>query len=419
MGYPRIDGRRVQVEPLAERESKHHVDEIIVDPDGPLPPATSRQAAQIGTIADRVRAARSGGASVMLAYGAHLVKNGLGPVVTRMMDAGWITHLATNGAGVIHDWEYAFHGRSEEDVRAHVEQGRFGTWDETGRHTALAVLAGAVDGLGYGESMGRMIVEDGYDIPAQAELRKALADWCGRPVDDEAMPARAVDDGNMPERHVVDENVPPRAVDDEAMPDRHAVDENMPPRAVDDEAMPARADLLQTIVRHGIEPGRRAVEHPYSAHSLTGNAFRLGVPLTVHPGIGYDIVYTHPFASGAALGRGGMIDFQVFAEGVSRIDGGVFLSVGSSIMAPQVFEKSVSIANNLRRQDGLGPVRPFIAVNDLTEEDWDWNAGEPPMDDPAYYNRMGKSFSRMGGELIYVGADNRLFIPHLCRLLNG
>ena len=305
----------------------------------------------------------------MLAYGAHLVKNGLAPVVTRMMEGGWITHLATNGAGVIHDWEYAFHGRSEEDVRGHVARGRFGTWDETGRHSALAVLGGTADGLGYGESIGRMIVEDGYRIPEPATLREALADW--------------------------------------------AAD------LADDEAMPARADLLQTIVRHGIAPGRHTVKHPHKQHSLTGNAFRLGVPLTVHPGIGYDIVYTHPLAGGGAYGRGGMIDFQVFAEGVSRIDGGVFLSVGSSIMAPQVFEKSVSIANNLRRQDGLGPVRPFIAVNDLTEEDWDWNAGEPPMDDPAYYNRMGKSFSRMGGELIYVAADNRLFIPHLCRLLTS
>lgn len=369
MGYPRIDGRRVKVQPLAERESKHHIDEIRVDPDGPLLTASARQAGQIQIIADRMRAARSRGASVMLAYGAHLVKNGLAPVVTRMMEAGWITHLATNGAGVIHDWEYAFHGRSEEDVREHVARGCFGTWDETGRHTALAVLTGAADGRGYGESMGRMIMEDGYDIPAQSELREALADWAGRPGDDERMPGRA--------------------------------------------------DLLQTIVRHEIPSGRHTVEHPFKTYSLTGNAFRLGVPLTVHPGIGYDIVYTHPLASGAALGRGGMIDFQVFAEGVSRIDGGVFLSVGSSIMAPQVFEKSISIVNNLRRQDGLGPVRPFIAVNDLTEEDWDWNAGEPPMDDPAYYNRMGKSFSRMGGELIYTAADNRLFIPHLCRVLTG
>ena len=369
MSYPRIDGRRVKVAPLADRESKHHIDEIRVDPDGPLRPATPRQTAQIEEIANRIRIARSRGAAVMLAYGAHLVKNGLAPVVKRMMETGWITHLATNGAGVIHDWEYAFHGQSEEDVRAHVARGCFGTWDETGRHTALAVLAGSVDGLGYGESVGRMIAEDGYRIPDQSELQRALSDWSVHPADDETMPARA--------------------------------------------------DLLQTIMRHEIAPGRHAVEHPHKKHSLTGNAYRLGVPLTVHPGIGYDIVYTHPLASGAAYGRGGMIDFQVFAEGVARTDGGVFLSVGSSIMAPQVFEKSVSIANNLRRQDGLGPLQPFISVNDLTEEDWDWNAGEPPMDNPAYYNRMGKSFSRMGGELIYTAADNRLFIPHLCRRLTG
>ncbi len=367
MGYPRIDGRRVKVEPLADRESKHHIDDILVDPDARLLPASSRQAEHIETVADRIRTARSNSAAVMLAYGAHLVKNGLAPVVTRMMEAGWITHLATNGAGVIHDWEYAFHGCSEEDVRTHVARGCFGTWDETGRHTALAVLTGAVDGMGYGESVGRMIVEDGYGIPDPAQLQKTLAAWSDHPVDDETMPARA--------------------------------------------------DLLQTIVQHDVAPGRHTVEHPYKKHSLTGNACRLGVPLSVHPGIGYDIVYTHPFANGAAYGRGGMIDFQVFAEGVSHIDGGVFLSVGSSIMAPQVFEKSVSMANNLRRQDGLGPVKPFIAVNDLTEEDWDWNAGEPPMDNPAYFNRMGKSFSRMGGELIYTAADNRLFIPHLCQRL--
>ena len=369
MGYPRIDGRRVKIEPLADRQSKHHIDEIRVDPDSPPLPASSRQSAQIETVANRMRSARSRGASVMLAYGAHLVKNGLAPVVTRMLEGGWITHLATNGAGVIHDWEYAFHGRSEEDVRAHVARGCFGTWDETGRHTALAVLAGASEGLGYGESVGRMIVEDGYTIPDPADLRSALRDWIGHPADDETMPARA--------------------------------------------------DLLQAIERHGLAPGRVNVEHPHKAHSLTGNACRLGVPLTVHPGIGYDIVYTHPLASGAAYGRGGMTDFQVFAEGVAHIDGGVFLSVGSSIMAPQVFEKSMSIANNLRRQEGHGPLRPFITVNDLTEENWDWNAGEPPMDNPAYYNRMGKSFSRMGGELIYTAADNRLFILHLCRRLEG
>jgi hypothetical protein len=51
------------------------------------------------------------------------------------------------------------------------------------------------------------------------------------------------------------------------------------------------------------------------------------------------------------------------------------------------------------------------------EDNWDWNTGEPPMDNPAYYNRIGKSFSRMGGEMLYTAADNRVFIQSLCRQL--
>ena len=111
----------------------------------------------------------------MLAYGAHLVKNGLGPVVARLVQEGWVTHLATNGAGTIHDWEYAYGGRSEEDVRAQVAAGCFGTWDETGRYIHLAVLAGAVEGMGYGESLGRFIAEDGCNLPDPAALAATLA----------------------------------------------------------------------------------------------------------------------------------------------------------------------------------------------------------------------------------------------------
>ncbi len=46
----------------------------------------------------------------MLTYGAHLIKNGLGPLVIRLLEEGWVTHLATNGAGSIHDWEFAYSG---------------------------------------------------------------------------------------------------------------------------------------------------------------------------------------------------------------------------------------------------------------------------------------------------------------------
>ena len=338
MAYDRLDHRQLHVQPLAARKSKHHLDEIRRDPDA-TPPDPGAMAPAIAATVAAIRAARASGAAVILAYGAHLVKNGLGPVVARLVQEGWITHLATNGAGTIHDWEYAYGGRSEEDVRAHVAAGCFGTWDETGRYIHLAALAAA------------------------------LTAWAAAPSDDPLMPARA--------------------------------------------------ELLQAMRRSNLPAGWHRVAHPHHDFSLTAAAYRARAPLTVHPGIGYDIIANHPAANGAALGRAAYLDYQTFAHGVSQLDGGVLLSVGSAIMAPQVFEKALSFANNLRRQQGLGPIRPFIVVNDLATIDWDWSTGEPPMDNPAYYLRFCKSFSRMGGEMVYAGGDNAILLTNLQAALAG
>ena len=318
----------------------------------------------LGKVIDRVLNARETGRAVVLAFGAHLVKNGLGPLVARLVEEGWITHLATNGAGLIHDWEYAFQGQSEEDVRTHVAAGCFGTWDETGRYTHLAVLAGAVNGRGYGESIGFFIENDGCEMPDREVLAESLRRWTER--------------------------------------------------MEDDPVAPARAELLQAMVRFELPSGRLWVPHPHKQFSVAASAFRLGVPLTVHPGIGYDIIYNHPMANGAALGRAAGIDYRIFAASVEKIDvSGVFLSVGSAVMAPQIFEKAVSFANNIRLQDERPPLAPFIAVNDIVDVDWDWGAGEPSPDNPAYYVRFCKSFSRMGGEMQYLGGDNRVFLHNL------
>lgn len=367
MVYSQADPRRLRLQPLAARTSKFHLSEILLDPDAPAPnPGPLKP--RIHLVAERIRAARQSNAAVVLAYGAHLVKNGLGPLVSRLLEAGWITHLATNGAGTIHDWEYAFQGRSEEDVRTNVASGTFGTWDETGRHIHLAVLAGALADMGYGESLGKFIWEDGCEIPDPAGLATTLAAWTQDPVDDVLMPARA--------------------------------------------------ELLQALVRFALPAGFWQVRHPHKAFSLTANAYRLRIPLTVHPGIGYDIIYNHHLANGAALGRGADIDYRVFVESVRQLEGGVLLSVGSAIMAPQIFEKALSFANNLRLQEGLEGIRPFILVNDLEPVEWDWSRGEPPQDNPAYYLRFCKSFSRMGGEMVYVGGDNRVLLHNLyCELL--
>src|SRR4030095_7859133 len=105
-------------------------------------------------------------------YGAHLIKNGVMPIVISLIEGGWITHLATNGAGTIHDWELSFLGRTEESVRQNVATGTFGTWDETGRFIHLALLTGALQNEGYGRSLGRFIVENGVTLPKGESLKK-------------------------------------------------------------------------------------------------------------------------------------------------------------------------------------------------------------------------------------------------------
>ena len=95
------------------------------------------------------------------------------------------------------------------------------------------------------------------------------------------------------------------------------------------------------------------------------------------------------------------------------------LSVGSAIMAPQVFEKSLSCVNNLRLQAGKKIVRDHtMFVVDIQDGgNWDWSKGEPPKDNPAYYLRFCKSFSRMGGEMKYVQSDNVAFLHHVLKRL--
>jgi hypothetical protein len=359
-----LDLSRVQVFPLAQRESLSRLENLLVDPAMPraCPPDLT---AQIADCAAAVTEARRRGASVMLLYGAHLIKNGLQPIVNRLLEAGWLTHLATNGAGTIHDWELSFLGRTEESVRKHVAAGCFGTWDETGRNLNLAVLAGGLRGAGYGQSLGRFILDDGTTLPATGELEALLRHEPGHPL------------------------------------------------------APARAELLQTMLRHGVPGGRLEVKHPWKEHSILATAARLEVPLTVHPGIGYDIIVTHPMFSGAGIGRAAYDDFRWFSGAVEGLDGGVVLSVGSAIMAPQVFEKSLSCVNNLRRQAGRPVVSGHrICVVDLQDGGgWDWTQGEPPKDNPAYYLRFCKSFARMGGRMDYLQCDNGVFLANLLQKL--
>ena len=181
-----------------------------------------------------------------------MIRAGVSRYIIDMMERGLISHLAMNGAGPIHDWELSLIGATTESVARYIQTGEFGLWEETGKMND-AIVAGARDGLGMGETLGRAILH-----------------------------------GHFPHKDV----------------------------------------------------------------SLLAAAVRLNVPATVHVGIGYDIIHEHPNCDGAALGQTSYQDFLIFTQSVAGLEGGVFLSVGSAVMGPEVYLKALSMARNVACRQG-------------------------------------------------------------------
>lgn len=369
MPYPQFDRQQVQFKSLSLRPNKKNIARDQIDPSQTPRPLSDAEQPIFGELCQRMVAARKKRRPVMLTFGAHTIKNGLAPVLIRLIEGGWISHLATNGAGVIHDWEFAFQGASSEDVRGNVERGEFGNWQETGFNLNLALNLGSFAGYGYGESIGQMIAREGLEIPDPAELDRFLIS---------------------------------------PLPD---TPEGFARRA-------AAADCRAILQRFNLEPGWRSIPHPWKAFSIQARAFELGIPFTGHPMFGHDIIYNHPMNHGASLGRAAERDFLTFAESISRIEGGVYLSVGSAVMSPMIFEKAFSMAQNIALQQTRKTIQDLLIVTvDLAKAGWDWTRGEPPENNPAYYQRFNKSFSRMGGTLRYLAMDNRDFLLHLAQQL--
>lgn len=362
-----FDRSKMVYPPLRERYSKVSVLESGVPAEKvPLDQYGADLIKYAETVAGEIKNAREQNAAVICAFGAHSIKNGLGRILGSLLEEGWFTHIATNGAGIIHDWEFAFLGKSSEDVRQNVKIGRFGTWDETGKYINLAIAAGAYEGSGYAESVGRIVVNDGLVIPSSDKLKEDAAD--------PALPAWK--------------------------------------RA-------AALDFLEVLNRCRIGQGYLRIEHPFKDYSIHSYVNRSSGVFTCHPMFGHDIIYTHYANSGACIGRTAEHDFLKYAESVSNLQHGVYLSVGSAVMSPMIFEKSLSMSRNVSLQKN-NPIDDFrIHVVDLQKSSWDWDRGEPPMEDPAYYLRFMKTFHRMGGTADYFSADNKDFLQVLYTVLNA
>jgi hypothetical protein len=155
---------------------------------------------------------------------------------------------------------------------------------------------------------------------------------------------------------------------------------------------------------------------PHKDISVLAAAVRLGVPITVHVGVGYDIIHEHPNCDGAALGQTSYQDFLIFTQSVTRLEGGVLLSLGSAVMGPEVYLKALAMARNVAHQDGK-QIRNFTTgVFDLIAIDDD-HRKQAPKSDPRYYYRPWKTILVRsvadGGSSFYVQGDHRLTVPNL------
>lgn len=309
--YPTFDLSRIELENLTTRENQVSLadcprpGEALADYDHP----------EFGDLCRAIVTARRNDRPVILMIGAHVVKQGMSRYVIDLMQRGWVTHVATNGAGIIHDFELARIGGTSEDVAHYIKAGQFGMWQQTGDLNDIVAEANR-HGEGVGEAVGRVIEQEGF-----------------------------------PNREV----------------------------------------------------------------SLCGSGYRLGIPVTSHVNIGADIIHAHPNCDGAAWGGASYTDFLIFAEAVSRLEGGVFLNVGSAVTGPEVYLKTLSMARNVARRSGE-EIRHFTtAVFDLVELPENFRDGPPDKSHAQYYYRPWKTILVRtvadGGQSYYFRGDHRVTLP--------
>jgi hypothetical protein len=311
--YELFDRKQIELWDLSRRGN-----DLLAENCLPLAPPQSPYAhPEFDQLLQRIAAARAADRPLILMMGAHPIKLGLSRFLIDLIERRWITHLAVNGAGMIHDFELASFGGTSESVAKWICEGQFGLWRETGELNELAREAAAA-GAGLGETLGRRVEER---QPANVQLSLAAAAW------------------------------------------------------------------------------------------------RAGTPMTVHVGIGNDIIHAHPNFDGAAWGQASYTDFLIFARNVQKLNGGVFLNVGTAVMGPEVFLKALSMARNVARQRGES-LRDFsTAVFDLVDLPPDWRNGPPSKEHQQYYYRPWKTIlSRTvsdGGGSFYFRGDHRQTIPTL------
>lgn len=162
MKYNQLDFRSITTYSVIERTNLVTIDTQMNPADNKYERFEDRD---FTTLIDKIITARKIGAPVILSMGAHVIKNNLSRYLIALMREGIITHISSNGAGSIHDFELAYNGGTSEDVKTAIEDGSFGMWEETGKWMNEAINKGAELGMGYGESLAVYIEQNPEMFP--------------------------------------------------------------------------------------------------------------------------------------------------------------------------------------------------------------------------------------------------------------
>jgi len=217
------------------------------------------KAAEFKKLAVDIIDAKNKGKGIIWMMGAHPLKVGLSPIIIDLMDGGYISHIAFNGACVIHDLEIAFWGKTSEEVAETLKDGAFGMVEETSLYLAQALNESDKDS-GLGSAIGEFIVKQ---------------------------------------------------------------------------------------------------KPKYAKYSVLHEAYKKGVSLTVHVGIGTDTICQHPEYDAGLWGQKSHLDFRILSSVLKSLNaGGVVLNIGSAVMLPEVFLKALTVARNL-----YGKIENFTAAN--------------------------------------------------------
>ena len=179
--YEEFDLSGVTTDPLRSRQSKVQVADFATPYQagsgfgGFLQSLPSLLAAQdFKAVIEAIVNAKRAGCAIIWGVGAHVLKTGLSPVIVDLMERGYVSAIATNGAGVIHDFEIALSGGTSEDVDASLGPGRFGMAEETGNQLNRAITDGAAAGRGLAQSVGQFLHES---RPSFVHLSLAANAW--------------------------------------------------------------------------------------------------------------------------------------------------------------------------------------------------------------------------------------------------